>query len=108
MCSVSDVIYGKTSVEGCISFLSLLTLSSIILMSATADAEKFSRYFAQAMGGGDGMMNPLQLCPCVTVPGRTFPVSSYFLEDAIETTGYVLDEDSEFAVRRHNTRGKKN
>lgn len=50
-------------------------------MSATVDAEKLSAY----MGG----------CPVLQVPGRTFPVSSFFLEDVIEITGYSLDSSSD-------------
>jgi ATP-dependent RNA helicase DHX29 len=44
----------------------------VILMSATADAAKFSMYFAGA--------------PVLTVPGRTYPVEVRYLEDAIEHT----------------------
>jgi HrpA-like RNA helicase len=56
-------------------------------MSATLDAEKIAGY----MGG----------CPVISVPGRTFPVTSFFLEDAIEVTGYRLDttSDSPYVMR---------
>ena len=47
----------------------------VILMSATVNAEQFSRYF-------DG-------APVMNVPGRTFPVDTKFLEDAIEATGFT-------------------
>lgn len=50
----------------------------VVLMSATVDAEKFSKY----MGGA----------PVLNVPGRTFPVGVQYLEDAIELTGYTLDQ----------------
>lgn len=52
----------------------LLRRSSIkvVLMSATVDATKFSRYFDDA--------------PILDIPGRTFPVEVGFLEDAIELT----------------------
>ncbi|KJZ72479.1 hypothetical protein HIM_08148 [Hirsutella minnesotensis 3608] len=46
----------------------------VVLMSATVDAERFSRY----LGGA----------PVLNVPGRTFPVDVRYLEDAIELTGY--------------------
>jgi ATP-dependent RNA helicase DHX29 len=60
----------------------------VVLMSATVDAQKFSNYL-------DG-------APVINVPGRTFPVQAYFLEDAIEITGHTnedaatatVDEDS--------------
>ncbi|RYO83781.1 hypothetical protein DL764_009424 [Monosporascus ibericus] len=50
----------------------------VVLMSATVDAEKFSKY----LGGA----------PILNVPGRTFPVQVKYLEDAIEATGYTLDQ----------------
>lgn len=50
----------------------------VVLMSATVDAEKFSAY----LGGA----------PVLTVPGRTFPVRVAYLEDAVELTGYTLDQ----------------
>ncbi|MCJ1477870.1 hypothetical protein MMC13_006543 [Lambiella insularis] len=46
----------------------------VILMSATVNAEQFSRY----LGGA----------PILNVPGRTFPVQTKYLEDAIEVTNY--------------------
>lgn len=49
----------------------------VVLMSATVDAERFSKYL-------DG-------CQVLTVPGRTFPVQTQYLEDAVELTGYTLD-----------------
>jgi len=61
----------------------------VVLMSATVDAQRFSHYL-------DG-------APIIDIPGRTFPVHPYYLEDAIEVTGHtnedasegILDEDSE-------------
>ncbi|EAQ84416.1 hypothetical protein CHGG_08430 [Chaetomium globosum CBS 148.51] len=50
----------------------------VVLMSATVDAERFSNYL-------DG-------APVLTVPGRTFPVRVAYLEDAIELTGYTVDQ----------------
>lgn len=49
----------------------------VVLMSATVDAERFSRY----LGGA----------PVLNVPGRTFPVNVQYLEDAVEFTGYSND-----------------
>ncbi|KAI9704578.1 MAG: hypothetical protein M1820_005491 [Bogoriella megaspora] len=46
----------------------------VVLMSATVDADRFSRYLDNA--------------PTLNVPGRTFPVHTKFLEDAIALTGY--------------------
>lgn len=56
----------------------------VILMSATVDAQKFSRYLHGA--------------PIIEVPGRTFPVQAQFLEDAIELTGHTNEDASANAV----------
>ncbi|KAK2012707.1 helicase associated domain-containing protein [Colletotrichum eremochloae] len=53
----------------------------VVLMSATVDAERFSKY----LGGA----------PVLTVPGRTFPVQVRYLEDAIEATGYTVGQASQ-------------
>ena len=50
----------------------------VILMSATVDAQRFSKYLDNA--------------PVLNVPGRTFPVTTKYLEDAIEVSGYKLDD----------------
>ncbi|CAG9856904.1 unnamed protein product [Phyllotreta striolata] len=62
--------------------LQIRTDLKVILMSATVNASLFSEYF------GD--------IPIVNIPGRTFPVEQYFLEDIMETAGYVLEEGSEY------------
>ncbi|XP_073070244.1 putative ATP-dependent RNA helicase DHX57 isoform X2 [Manis javanica] len=54
----------------------------VILMSATLNAELFSDYFNS--------------CPVITIPGRTFPVDQFFLEDAIAVTRYVLQDGSPY------------
>ncbi|XP_036005376.1 ATP-dependent DNA/RNA helicase DHX36 isoform X2 [Fundulus heteroclitus] len=46
----------------------------VILMSATLNAEKFSNYFDK--------------CPMIHIPGLTFPVEEFLLEDIIEMTRY--------------------
>jgi len=50
----------------------------VVLMSATVDADRFSRY----LGGA----------PVLNVPGRTFPVRVKYLEDAVEATQYTVDQ----------------
>ncbi|OIW29260.1 P-loop containing nucleoside triphosphate hydrolase protein [Coniochaeta ligniaria NRRL 30616] len=50
----------------------------VVLMSATVDADRFSNY----LGGA----------PVLNVPGRTFPVRVSYLEDAVEITGYSIDQ----------------
>ncbi|CAN0359512.1 unnamed protein product, partial [Ectocarpus sp. 8 AP-2014] len=46
---------------------------TLVLMSATLNADLFSNYFSQA--------------PKLNIPGYTFPVEEYYLEDALELTG---------------------
>ncbi|XP_041118998.1 ATP-dependent DNA/RNA helicase DHX36 [Polyodon spathula] len=46
----------------------------IILMSATLNAEKFSKYFHN--------------CPMIHIPGFTYPVKEYLMEDVIEMLRY--------------------
>ncbi|KAK9532533.1 hypothetical protein VZT92_009913 [Zoarces viviparus] len=57
----------------------------LILMSATVDCNKFSNYFNR--------------CPVINIPGRTFPVEVFHLEDIVEQTGYILEKDSEYSQR---------
>lgn len=54
----------------------------IILMSATLNANLFSEYFYN--------------CPTVHIPGRTFPVDQFFLEDALAKTRYVIEDGSPY------------
>ncbi|KAL2872276.1 putative ATP dependent RNA helicase [Aspergillus lucknowensis] len=51
----------------------------LILMSATLEANRFSSY----LGG----------VPVLNIPGRTFPVETKFLEDAVELTQYRVSEN---------------
>lgn len=51
----------------------------VVLMSATVDAQRFSAYLYGA--------------PILTVPGRTFPVQTKYLEDAIELTRFSAGRD---------------
>ncbi|XP_024015493.1 DExH-box ATP-dependent RNA helicase DExH7, chloroplastic isoform X2 [Eutrema salsugineum] len=57
----------------------------VILMSATVDADLFSKYFAH--------------CPVITAEGRTHPVTTHFLEEIYERTRYLLAPDSPAALR---------
>ncbi|XP_028172937.1 dosage compensation regulator-like, partial [Ostrinia furnacalis] len=61
----------------------------IILMSATVDTTLFTSYFGN--------------CPVIEVPGRTYPVRQYFLEDCIELTKFVPPLDS----RKRKSSGKR-
>lgn len=46
----------------------------VILMSATLNAEQFSKYYER--------------CPIIHIPGFTYPVSKFYLEDIIEITRF--------------------
>ncbi|CAH8830748.1 unnamed protein product [Trichobilharzia szidati] len=48
----------------------------IILMSATINADRFSEYFNN--------------CPKFEIPGKTFPVKTYYLEDVLKETKFWL------------------
>ncbi|WJX11399.1 RNA helicase [Trifolium repens] len=51
----------------------------LILMSATINADLFSKYFANA--------------PTMHIPGFTFPVAEHFLEDVLEKTRYSIKSE---------------
>ena len=48
----------------------------VVLMSATISADTCTEYFGGA--------------PCLTSPGRTYPVQEHYLEDLVRLTGYRL------------------
>ena len=54
-------------------------------MSATLDSQLFCSFFHGA--------------PFLKVPGRTFPVSEYFLEDILDGTDHIVEADSRCAYR---------
>lgn len=74
----------------------------VILMSATVNASQFSRYLNDA--------------PVLNVEGRTFPVETRFLEDAIEESHYIQDhvssnsqppdEEEDLELEEKSTEGK--
>jgi ATP-dependent RNA helicase DHX36 len=51
----------------------------LVLMSATINAELFSKYFGDA--------------PIMHIPGFTFPVTEFFLEDVLEKTRYKIKSE---------------
>ncbi|MQL71690.1 hypothetical protein Taro_003989 [Colocasia esculenta] len=53
----------------------------LILMSATINADLFSKYFGGA--------------PVIHIPGMTFPVTEVFLEDILEKTCYKVQSESD-------------
>ncbi|KIY72745.1 P-loop containing nucleoside triphosphate hydrolase protein [Cylindrobasidium torrendii FP15055 ss-10] len=65
----------------------------VVLMSATVDSEKISKYFDD--------------CPTIQVPGRTYPVQVNYLEDVIDLTGWSMSEKSPYARRPDDKFSKK-
>lgn len=63
----------------------------VILMSATLETDLFTSFFHGA--------------PIISVPGRTFPVSSYYLEDLLDATGHIIEEGSRYAFRENYNGG---
>ncbi|CAD5117121.1 DgyrCDS5930 [Dimorphilus gyrociliatus] len=60
----------------------------VILMSATLDAQKFIDYFESS----DDDVRQILDVKLVSLPGRTFPVQNFFLEDIVEQTGFCPEE----------------
>ncbi|KAI3457677.1 hypothetical protein Pfo_014340 [Paulownia fortunei] len=58
----------------------------LVLMSATIDAERFSKYF-----GG---------CPIIRVPGFTYPVKAFYLEDVLSIVRST--ENNHLTCMKHN------
>lgn len=63
---------------------------TFLQMSATLDTTLFSEFF-------DG-------APVINVPGRTFPVTKFYLEDLLEQTNHVIEEGSRCAHRDFGNR----
>jgi ATP-dependent RNA helicase DHX57 len=62
-----------------------VVVPKIILMSATLDAVELGSYFSSVSVN------------TVAVPGRTFPVETFYLEDAVLHSGYVCREGDLYA-----------
>lgn len=65
----------------------------VVLMSATIQADTFTRYFGGA--------------PYLEIPGRTYPVQTHYLEQLVQETGYrtplALTRDDEAADKLYET-----
>ena len=55
-------------------------------MSATLNASSFADYFRQKV-------------PIIDIPGRTFPVQQYFLDEILEVINFSVDEHSPYAKK---------
>ena len=65
----------------------------VVLMSATLDASLFHDYFWGA--------------PSVKFPGRTFPVTELYLEDALEVTGHMVKGNEDWCNQQKQPRISK-
>ena len=65
----------------------------IILMSATLNASAFGDYFKFKV-------------PIIDIPGRTFPVQQYYLEEILEVINFSIDEYSPYAKKREKEENK--
>ncbi|CAG4961770.1 unnamed protein product [Colias eurytheme] len=65
----------------------------VILMSATLNADLFSAYFEKV--------------PVLEIPGRTFPVEQIYLEEIMDRTNYVLEENGPYARKIKKDKDKK-
>lgn len=70
----------------------------VVLMSATLDADRFAAYWGKAT-------------PRVHIPGRTFPVTDFMLEDVLAVTGYIPRKQGKkknnFSYNRYNGAKKR-
>jgi ATP-dependent RNA helicase DHX36 len=55
----------------------------VVCMSATLNAKMFADYFNE------------EGCSLISIPGRAFPVTSFFLEDAIQQIGFKINSQSD-------------
>ena len=62
-------------------------------MSATLNASAFGDYFKFKV-------------PIIDIPGRTFPVQQYFLEEILEEINFSIDEYSPYAKKREKEENK--
>ena len=63
----------------------------VILMSATANAGLFASYFKE--------LNDNVPAPTISIPGFTYPVTDYYLDDIFEMTGYQVGKSSKWAKK---------
>ncbi|KAK2585322.1 hypothetical protein KPH14_010004 [Odynerus spinipes] len=69
----------------------------VILMSATLNSERFSKYYND--------------CPIIYIPGFTYPVEEFYLEDVLLATGFRFPEnplaEKQLGFRKHQKKYKQ-
>jgi hypothetical protein len=73
----------------------------VILMSATLNASSFRDYFRNCTTATGRLK-----CAMLAIPGRTFPVMTYYLEDALEHTGHEILPNSDCAMKPNQSRNR--
>ncbi|GAX74060.1 hypothetical protein CEUSTIGMA_g1510.t1 [Chlamydomonas eustigma] len=72
----------------------------LVLMSATADADLFAQYMSSTQSAASGRVDTLpQQVGMLTIPGFTYPVREFYLEDILERTGHVVGRSSKYAKK---------
>ncbi|KAL1500164.1 hypothetical protein AB1Y20_012834 [Prymnesium parvum] len=80
----------------------------VVLMSATINSSLFAEYFASAPplptplpAGGSADAAPAAgvKAPSLHIPGFTFPVTEWWLEDVLEMTGHMIEQGSKYAKK---------
>ena len=81
----------------------------ILLMSATANAELFAQYFnlspyshGNGSGGNGGGSGPI-----ISVPGKMFPVTQFFLEDAYHQLGWQMQQSDKAGGKKGKGGGEE-
>lgn len=59
----------------------------LILMSATLNSEQFSKYYGN--------------CPMVNIPGFTYPVQEFYLEDVLQATSFQFEDNAHKSGNRY-------
>ena len=62
----------------------------VVLMSATVNAELFTKYFERTLEDGK-----LISCPSLSIPGRLYPVEKTFLDALLNDVGRLYPDESE-------------
>ncbi|KAG0343734.1 hypothetical protein BG004_005039 [Podila humilis] len=75
-----------------------LPVIKLVLMSATIDTGLFASYFGEGFKGGQ--------CPSISVPGRTFPVKQYFLDDLLDSMYKMHPQSAMALLSRHDQSSK--
>ncbi|KAK5821273.1 P-loop containing nucleoside triphosphate hydrolase protein [Linnemannia elongata] len=70
-----------------------LPVIKLILMSATIDTGLFASYFGEGFKSGQ--------CPSISVPGRTFPVKQFFLNELLDSMYKKHSQSVMSAFSRH-------